>query len=531
MNNYILNIQNWQPKNNHQVKIINQIVEMIGLEEKYIFGRPRKYDLRSLLKLTLFAYSKGIFSSRQISKLAEENLPARWLTKNSFPSYRTVCRFRISDEAENLISKCMNQLTKYLRKNNYIDNVNFIDGTKILANANKYSFVWRKNIIRFDKLNREAIIKLLHDMNDVKYVGELPDDSDISTSELDEIIIHLENCLADLNDQIKQNKKLSPNPNKQRRRKLKSIKRKLRFRKDKLVEYQETNKIFDNRNSYSKTDHDATFMRVKEDPMLNGQLKPAYNLQIATSGQFITNFDIYQNPTDTRTLIPFLNKQIKNNSLGKYIVADAGYGSESNYRFIEDKLTNHIPLIPYGTMLKEQSRKWKSDDRKVMNWYYNAKDDYYLDPNGVRFNFNAYCKRTDKHQFTRDFKEYEAEKYDINQNINSNALTKSGNNRKIRINYAWEYFKNKQKELLLAPKTNDIYAKRKIDVESVFGRLKASLRFNRFSVRGIEKVKRETGFAMMALNIRKLMTKVINFILLYTKTGFTLNFKRKSCFL
>ncbi|KRM68108.1 hypothetical protein FD06_GL000227 [Apilactobacillus ozensis DSM 23829 = JCM 17196] len=91
----------------------------------------------------------------------------------------------------------------------------------------------------------------------------------------------------------------------------------------KLANWQK--KIFANRNSYSKTDHDATFMRIKENHMLNGQLKPAYNLQIATSGQFINNFDIYQNPNDTRTLIPFLNKQIKNNSLGKYIVADAGY--------------------------------------------------------------------------------------------------------------------------------------------------------------------------------------------------------------
>ncbi|WP_353340415.1 transposase, partial [Apilactobacillus micheneri] len=77
MSNYILNINNWQPQDNHQVKIIDQIVETIGFKEKYIFGRPRKYDLRSLLKLTLFAYSKGIFSSRQISALAEENLPAR----------------------------------------------------------------------------------------------------------------------------------------------------------------------------------------------------------------------------------------------------------------------------------------------------------------------------------------------------------------------------------------------------------------------------------------------------------------------
>ncbi|WP_420834751.1 transposase [Apilactobacillus ozensis] len=115
--------------------------------------------------------------------------------------------------------------------------------------------------------------------------------------------------------------------------------------------------------------------------------------------------------------------------------------------------------------------------------------------------------------------------------MDSNALAKSGNTRRIRINYAWEYFKNKQKELLLTPKTSDIYARRKIDVESVFGKLKASLRFNRFSVRGIEKVKKEIGFTVMALNIRKLMTKVINFINLYTKIGFTLSSKRKSYFL
>ncbi len=83
----------------------------------------------------------------------------------------------------------------------------------------------------------------------------------------------------------------------------------------------------------------------------------------------------------------------------------------------------------------------------------------------------------------------------------------------------------------MTPKTSDIYARRKIDVESVFGKLKASLRFNRFSVRGIEKVKKEIGFTVMALNIRKLMTKVINFINLYTKIGFTLSSKRKSYFL
>ncbi|MCT3580015.1 IS4/IS5 family transposase, partial [Levilactobacillus brevis] len=103
-------------------------------------------------------------------------------------------------------------------------------------------------------------------------------------------------------------------------------------------------------NSYSKTDHDATFMRVKEDPMQNGQLKPAYNLQIATSGQFITGYQLFQNPTDTRTLQPFIKHLQQHRTLGTTIVADAGYGSESNYRFLEDSLPEHTALIPYGTM-------------------------------------------------------------------------------------------------------------------------------------------------------------------------------------
>lgn len=136
-------------------------------------------------------------------------------------------------------------------------------------------------------------------------------------------------------------------------------------------------------------------MRIKEDPMKNGQFKPAYNLQIATSNQYITNFVIFQNLTDTRTLIPFI--EANKDRLGKYIVADAGYGSESNYRYFEDHLENNIPLIPYGTMLKENSRKWQSDDRKVMDWNYHDKDDYYIDPQGVRFSFVAFRKRTDKY--------------------------------------------------------------------------------------------------------------------------------------
>ncbi len=92
--------------------------------------------------------------------------------------------------------------------------------------------------------------------------------------------------------------------------------------------------------------------------------------------------------------------------LGTTIIADAGYGSESNYRYLEDELEQHIALIlPYGTMFKENSRKWQSDDRKVMNWDYHE-DDYFINPQGVRFNFNTYRQWTDKYDFKRNLKEY-----------------------------------------------------------------------------------------------------------------------------
>ena len=70
--------------------------------------------------------------------------------------------------------------------------------------------------------------------------------------------------------------------------------------------YQRDFEIFGTRNSYSKTDHDATFMRMKDDYMKNGQLKAGYNVQIATEGQYALAYSLFPNPTDTRTLIPFL---------------------------------------------------------------------------------------------------------------------------------------------------------------------------------------------------------------------------------
>ncbi|WCG35104.1 IS1182 family transposase [Companilactobacillus farciminis] len=526
MNNYnidqmTLSISlDYKPKENHPARFINDLVESLNINEVYSSGRPREYDLRAMLKLILFAYSRSVVTSRKIEEFAEENIVARWLTQYQVPSYRTICRFRISKEIESLLNDSLTNLTNVLKQNGLIDEVSFIDGTKILADANKFSFVWKKNTIRFEEMNKAQIQNLLSEINEVRK-GIVENPSDLSDDALEEVQTKLELYLEDLNEKIEENPKVSPNPDKQERRKLKSCSRKLDERINKKSEHEKQMDTFEKRNSYSKSDKDATFMRIKEDPMLNGQLKPAYNVQIATNNQFITGVGLFQNPTDTRTLVPFIKQLEENGTLGDMIVADAGYGSESNYQYLEDNYKKYI--IPYSTMLKENTKKWKSDEKKVMNWNYYEDEDFYMNPQNVRFNFNAYRIRTDKYGFKRYFKEYIAEIFDDNHNRIPQAFTPGGNRKRILINPSLEYFKASMRDKLSNSQGADIYARRKIDVESVFGNMKACLGFNRFHVRGLDKVKKEIMIVVMALNIRKLVSMSFYFSLWTTKKA-SMNF-------
>ena len=381
-----------------------------------------------------------------------------------------------------------------------IDEASFIDGTKILANANKYSFVWKKRTIKYSELNVEKARQLIHEIKQAEVKINV-DEENFDIEQLDTVIALLEQRIEVLNQRVSETAKVSPNPAKQERRHAKKYLHALDHCRQKHLEYQTQAQIAGQRNSYSKTDHDATFMCLKEDPMQNGQTKPAYNLQIMTNSQYVLGYGLMQNPTDTRTLIPFLHQLNQNGVLGREIVADAGYGSESNYKYIEDELPNCTALIPYSTMLNENSRKWRSDDRKVMNWEYHEADDYYIDPHGVRFNFKRYAYRNDKYKFRRDFRLYQAEKYDENHQVIPQALTPRGNTKYIMVNPQWEHFKAKARESL---SNSNTYSRRKYDVESVFGNLKAYLGFKRFMVRGLKKAKRQIGIALMALNMKKM---------------------------
>ncbi len=267
--------------------------------------------------------------------------------------------------------------------------------------------------------------------------------------------------------------------------------------------YQRDFEIFGTRNSYSKTDPDATFMRMKDDYMQNGQLKAGYNVQIATEGQYALAYSLFSNPTDTRTLIPFLDEIEQHYfELPKHIVADAGYGSEQNFN---DILSNRKreALITYNMYLKEQKKKYKQNTFNPDNWQYDKETDTYTCPNQKRLEFQYHSVRNDRTGFQRKFKIYECEDCSRCPFRSSCTKAKEGNNRKLMVNEKWEQQKEYVRAKLSEEKTSAIYRKRKIDVEPVFGFLKANMRFTRFSVRGKSKVENEMGLALMAVNLRK----------------------------
>lgn len=159
----------------------------------------------------------------------------------------------------------------------------------------------------------------------------------------------------------------------------------LEAHRDKLIEYNHHLNILGQRNSYSKTDKDATFMHMKEDAMNNGQTKPGYNLQVATENQFITDFALFPNPTDTLTLIPFFNSFLKRyNRFPGIGVADTGYGSEENYWFMEK---NQIQaFVKYNFFHKKQRPRYTPNPFHPESLYYNPQEDYYICPMGQRMN-------------------------------------------------------------------------------------------------------------------------------------------------
>ena len=498
---------------NHIANVISNFVDSIPdeviLETTSYTGRPA-YHPAMMLKILLFAYSRRVFSGRKIERMLEENLPMMILADNRRISYHTINNFRASDHANKVIKQSFVYFTSLLEDEGLIrENAVFIDGTKIEADANKYTFVWKKAVEKYHAKLKEDAAALYDELINKEVVKAMAEEEVQTSQGLEILAQETEKEIEKLTEEIAQEPKAIPGGSKKKvkRRGLKKILHKLR--KDfipRAEKYEEAEATFAGRNSYSKTDHDATFMQMKEDHMKNGQLKPGYNIQAATTNQYVVDFALFPNPTDFRTLEPFLEQMKSRGILDKFqnIVADAGYGSEYNYSLLEENYSDKNYQIPYSLYEKEQTRKYKKDPSKIANWDYHEKDDYYVDKSGVRFNFKCYRQRKDRATgMVRNFKIYEADEFQLTEELTRLAKTKTGRQRQIHYNPNWQYLKEKAKATLQSEEGKRIYGCRKSDVEPIFGHMKSVFGMRRTHLRGKKKVETDVGIMFMTMNLKK----------------------------
>jgi transposase len=482
----------------HPVRVVRSVVDQVNIDlllKKYSGGGASSYDPRMMLKVLIYAYLSNVYSSRKIEAALQENIYFMWLSGMQQPDHNTVNRFR-SNKLKGVLKEVFRQVVILLVESGHLDLQHiFTDGTKLEANANKYTFVWGKTI----KKSKERIEKQLEEL--WSYA------EGISAEELKDTRPHTFEAVDP--QQVEQtiekiNKALQDKPVD------KKVKQKLNYAKKnwpkKVGQYKEQEQILGQRNSYSKTDKDATFMRMKEDHMKNGQLKPGYNLQISTQSQFIVNYSLHQKPTDTTTLLPHLaGFKSLYGTLPASLTADAGYGSEENYHYLEKN--NVEAYVKYNYFHKEQ-KELKQKQGKVKDpfrsekLYYNPEEDYVVCPMGQKMHRTGTRIRKTATGYLQESAQYQA------QNCQGCPLRplchNQSKNRVVELNHKLLALKALARKRLLSPTGLQKRSQRPVDVEPVFGMLKHNRHFKRFQLRTLPKVEVETGLLAIAHNLGKL---------------------------
>ena len=487
----------------HLVRLVNEVIDEMGIERllrKYqVGGGASRYHPVMMTKLFVYGYMAKVCSSRMLAKAARENVMFMWHAGNQRPDFRTLNDFR-GKMLKGVMEEIFVTAVKMLNTKSYIKLENyFVDGTKIESASGRYTFVWKKAVEKNDKKLDEklrAYIKMAEhvweDENDEygnRDLEELGGKEKFTASDV--------KCLAGiLRERLE---RLEAGEGKKKLKKeLKTVQDDWLPRKKK---YEKAKRVCGKRNSYSKTDPDATFMRMKEDHMRNGQLKPGYNVQIGTENGFVVGYDLFPNPTDTRTLKPHLRRQARRLGVKpKVVIADAGYGGEENYAYLENRRT--AAVVKYNTYRKEKSRKWKGDTFKTDNWEYNRKEKYYVCPNGRRLTFKETKRKKTESGYPTMVERYECESCKYCRM--KEQCKKAKGNRIIERNERWLRLKRKAKRVLEDGRYMELRKQRSVEVETVFGQIKGNQGFRRFLLRGTAKVSTEWGLFALGYNLKQI---------------------------
>lgn len=479
----------------HPVRIVNGVIEQLDIKpliKAYSKDGQPSYHPKMMLKVMVYAYMDNTYSSRKIEKAMRENINFMWLSNKQVADHNTIARFR-SNKLKGVFKDIFRQVVMLLAEEGLVTLKEvYTDGTKIESVAGRYTFVWGNAI----KTRKEKMMQRLEEM--WEYAQAIADDEDRDPTPPDFTKVDKEKVretAQKINKILKGNDKASSSSKAQARYIAKHY-------ASNLEKYEEQEKILQKRSSYSKTDPDATFMRMKEDHMKNGQLKPGYNVQISSEDQFIVNYTLHQDTNDIHTLKPHLQSyEYLYQRLPKNLTADAGYGSQENYELLASKGVD--AYVKFNTFDKERNAAGKKTSKPFHRdqLHYNEEKDQYICPMGQPMKKVATYSKTTKSGYKQVLNRYQAQNC---QGCPIRGVCHQGKgNRTVERNHSLELYKERARENLLSEIGEIKRRKRTADVEPVFAHLKYNRNFKRFTHRGLDKVELEFGLHALAHNMRK----------------------------
>ena len=485
---------------NHMVRVVDKFVSSLSpqiWDSIFPGGGAPSYAPPMMLKIILYAYSSKIYSCRNIARAIRQDITFMWLAGMDRPDFNTVNRFR-SNYFRDILPEIFTKLLDLLNDKNYISFSDyFVDGTKIEADAGRYTHVWRKNTERY-KTNVQKRVKVLFEeidqlnaAEDEKYGdADLPERgaaSKITTNEIRKVAGEL-------------SEKMVETESKKQKRTLKSKINSLNKEAEKLEKYQQQEQTLNGRNSYSKTDTDATFMRLKDD-----RLRAAYNVQVSSEKQFVTNFTISQNANDSVSFPAHFDEIVDRGEtyLPDTYTGDSGYGGQENYEILDKE--DIAIYLKYNTFHQDIKSTKKASSKSPFhrdNFVYNSRDDTFQCPAGKTLTYRETRERKSATGYISESRVYECE--DCSTCPYKSQCTKAKGNRQLYYNKELEHYKEQARTNLTSELGVKLRKRRGYEIETFFGDLKRNCSFTRFSLRGKEKVEHELGLLCIGYNIRKL---------------------------
>ena len=492
------------------VRLLNAVLEEMDytkLTATYSRLGRIEYSPRLLFKIVVYACTRGIYSSREIERACRENVNFMYLLEGQKgPDHNTIARFR-SQHLPEVVEDLLYQMVRLLEAHGEVsfdESAVFIDGTKIEANANKYSFVWKTAVTNKQKKLGEKIAQELPLLLE-KAGGGISAPGLINVQQLKKLRKKLyaykeaqgitfvygkghhktgvQKAIETINDWL-----------------------------ERLKRYNLDIHICGDRNSYCKTDHDATFMHMKEDHMKNGQLKPGYNVNVATVSEYIIGNYISADRTDTKTFIPFLDKLCQKHSV-KRVVADSGYESEENYHYVDGSEQISLFVKPANHEQKKK-RKYKSDISRKENMAYDQDKDEYTCSQGKKLTAVSTKNRKSETGYAQEVTVYECADCKgcpvKEQCIRQRKTDKTPLEDRVKRLNVSKYFtaqRESMEEKISAAEGILLRINRSIQAEGVFSMIKQDMNFRRFMMRGKRNVTVEWHLLSIAYNILKLHHK------------------------